>query len=119
MTMKEIYIIPQLTTINKLDRIKLNNHLPVCIWFTGLSGSGKSTISNSLEQILYDMKAHTYLLDGDNIRSGLNKDLFFSEKDREENIRRISETAKLFVDAGLIVLSAFISPYKKSREFSR
>ena len=89
------------------------------MWFTGLSGSGKSTIANRVEEMLFKMRKHTYLLDGDNIRSGLNSDLGFSKDDRVENIRRIKEVAKLFVDAGLIVLSAFISPHKSERDSIR
>jgi adenylyl-sulfate kinase len=89
------------------------------LWFTGLSGSGKSTVANALESWLYDNGHHTYLLDGDNIRHGLNKDLGFSEKERVENIRRIGEVGKLFVDAGMIVLSAFISPFRADRQMVR
>ncbi|RNC88174.1 MAG: adenylyl-sulfate kinase [Winogradskyella sp.] len=86
------------------------------IWFTGLSGSGKSTIANLVEQKLFKMGVKTYILDGDNIRKGINKDLTFTPKDRTENIRRIAEVANLMIDAGLVVLAAFISPYKKDRE---
>ena len=92
---------------------------PCVLWFTGLSGSGKSTIANALETKLYEMGKHTYLLDGDNIRHGLNKDLGFSNEDRIENIRRIGEVSRLFVDAGLIVLSAFISPFRSDRQIVR
>ena len=105
--------------ITKQDRISIKGHKPCIIWFTGLSGSGKSTIANALEERLNKMKIHTYLLDGDNIRHGLNKDLGFSIEDRKENIRRISEVAKLFVDAGLIVITAFISPLRENRNFAR
>ncbi len=101
--------------ITKDDRIKLTKQKPCILWFTGLSGSGKSTIANALEEKLYHNGNFTYLLDGDNIRHGLNKDLGFDEGSRTENIRRIGEVAKLFVDAGLIVLSAFISPFEKDR----
>ncbi|SMF36725.1 adenylylsulfate kinase [Alteromonadaceae bacterium Bs31] len=92
---------------------------PCLIWFTGLSGSGKSTIANALDHELYRRGQHTYLLDGDNVRHGLNKDLGFSDSDREENIRRIGEASRLFVDAGLIVLSAFISPFRSDRQIAR
>ena len=107
------------TKISKTDRSKLNGHKAACIWFTGLSGSGKSTLAVELEAELYKMGIKTYLLDGDNIRHGLNKDLSFSSEDREENIRRIGEVAALFVDAGLIVLTAFISPFRKDRDTVR
>jgi len=92
---------------------------PCLIWFTGLSGSGKSTIANALELALFQRGQHTYLLDGDNVRHGLNKDLGFKDEDREENIRRIGEAARLFVDAGLIVLTAFISPFRSDRRIAR
>jgi len=102
--------------ISKSDRRKQNGHRSCCIWFTGLSGSGKSTLAMALEKKLFDQGIKTYVLDGDNIRHGLNSNLDFSPEDRTENIRRIGEVAKLFVDAGIIVLSAFISPYKKDRD---
>ncbi|RMF56936.1 MAG: adenylyl-sulfate kinase [Calditrichaeota bacterium] len=105
--------------ITKTDRERLHNHKGVCIWFTGLSGSGKSTLAVEAQNILYEMGAHTYILDGDNIRHGLNKDLGFSPEDRKENIRRIGEVAKLFVDAGIIVMTAFISPYREDRDAVR
>ena len=89
------------------------------LWFTGLSGAGKSTIANALEQRLYQAGHHTYLLDGDNVRHGLNKDLGFTDVDRVENIRRVAEVAKLMADAGLICLVAFISPFRAEREFAR
>jgi len=107
------------TKITKEKRAKLTNQKPCILWFTGLSGSGKSTIANAVEEKLYKNGNFTYLLDGDNIRHGLNKDLGFSEEDREENIRRIGEVAKLFVDAGLIVLTAFISPFRQDRYLVR
>ena len=100
-------------------RAELMSQKPVIIWFTGLSGSGKSTIANLVEKKLYSMDRHTMLLDGDNIRHGLNKDLGFTEADRIENIRRIAEVAKLMSDAGLIVLTSFISPFRSEREFAR
>ena len=102
--------------INKKDRNKLNRHRSFLIWFTGLSGSGKSTIANALEAKLFEKNISTYALDGDNIRKGINKDLTFSAEDRTENIRRIAEISNLFVDAGIVVLAAFVSPYKKDRE---
>ena len=102
--------------ISKQQRAKLKDQKPCILWFTGLSGSGKSTIANAVESKLYEMGKHTYLLDGDNIRHGLNAGLGFSVEDRAENIRRIGEVSKLFVDAGLIVLSAFISPFQKERD---
>ena len=106
--------------VTKSDRSSIKGHKPCVVWLTGLPASGKSTIANELEYVLNKQyKAHTYILDGDNIRQGLNKDLGFSKEDRAENIRRISEVAKLFVDAGLIVITAFISPYRKDRNFAR
>jgi bifunctional enzyme CysN/CysC len=105
--------------INQETRGKLINQKPMCIWFTGLSGSGKSTVANALELELHRQGKLTYILDGDNVRHGLNKDLGFTEVDRIENIRRVSEVAKIMVDAGLIVLVTFISPYRADREFAR
>ncbi len=105
--------------INKNDRTTLLSQKPCILWFTGLSGSGKSTIANAVEKQLFRRGIKTYLLDGDNIRHGLNKDLGFSEIDRIENIRRIGEVSKLFVDAGLITLTAFISPFKSDRQTAR
>ena len=102
------------TTIKKENRSQLLNQKPFVLWFTGLSASGKSTIANIVEQKLHKMKYNTYLLDGDNVRHGLNQDLGFDEKSRIENIRRIGEVAKLFTDSGLIVLTAFISPFFQS-----
>lgn len=103
------------TRIKREDRERLFQQPGLCLWFTGLSGSGKSTLASEVEHRLYKQGLHTYLLDGDNIRHGLNKDLGFSPEDRTENIRRIGEVANLFVDAGVIVLASFISPYKKDR----
>jgi len=117
--MENKFIIPHKGRINKADRQRLMGHRSVILWFTGLSGSGKSTLAHAVEEKLFSMGVHTYVLDGDNIRTGLNKDLGFSEEDRKENIRRIGEVAKLFVDAGLIVLTAFISPYRRDRDFVR
>jgi adenylylsulfate kinase len=98
------------------DRRKLNGHNSFLIWFTGLSGSGKSTIANALEIELHKKGIRTYILDGDNVRGGINKDLSFSPEDRTENIRRIAEVANLMVEAGVVVLAAFVSPYKKDRD---
>jgi adenylylsulfate kinase len=105
--------------VNKAARSAQKSQIPCIIWFTGLSGSGKSTIAGALEQALFGLGQHTYLLDGDNVRHGLNKDLGFSDEDRIENIRRIGEMSKLFVDAGMIVLSAFISPFRTDRRMVR
>jgi|SRR5699024_4115985 len=102
--------------VTKENRRQLNNHKSAVIWFTGLSGSGKSTISVELEKELYNQGVRTYRLDGDNIRHGLNKNLGFSPEDRKENIRRIGEVSKLMVEAGLFTLSAFISPYREDRD---
>lgn len=105
--------------ITKKNRSYLIRQKPRCLWLTGLSGAGKSTIANILEQKLHSEGLLTYTLDGDNIRQGLNKDLGFSEQDRTENIRRVAEVAKLMVDAGLVVIVSFISPYKSERAFAR
>ena len=109
----------QSTSIARQTHAALKNQTPRVLWFTGLSGAGKSTIANEVEKLLNLMNRHTFLLDGDNIRHGLNKDLGFTEKDRIENIRRVGEVAKLMADAGLIVLTAFISPFKADRELVR
>lgn len=101
--------------VDKQKRVLLKNHDSLLLWFTGLSGSGKSTIANALEVFLVEKGLHTYILDGDNVRKGLNSDLTFKPEDRKENIRRIGEVANLMVDAGLIVLSAFVSPYRNDR----
>ncbi len=105
--------------VSKAERAQIKQQKPCILWFTGLSGSGKSTIANAVEAALFEQKKHTYLLDGDNIRMGLSKGLTFSDEDRIENIRRIGEVSKLFVDAGLIVLTAFISPFRQDREMVR
>ena len=102
--------------VTKKDRATIKNQRPCVLWFTGLSGSGKSTIANAVELKLNEINKHTYLLDGDNVCLGLNKGLSFSDSDRIENIRRIGEVSKLFVDAGIIVLTAFISPFQKDRQ---
>lgn len=107
------------TILRKEQRQKINGHKSFVLWFTGLPSSGKSTISNMLEYELNKSGMRTYLLDGDNIRKGLNSDLEFSPKSRKENIRRIAELSKLFIDAGIIVIAASISPYKADRELAR
>jgi adenylyl-sulfate kinase len=109
-------IVPQEFQITHRQRTSLKGHNPLLIWFTGLSGSGKSTLANALEKALFEKKIHTYLLDGDNIRAGLNNNLSFSPEDRTENIRRIAEVAHLMIDAGLVVLASFVSPYREDRE---
>lgn len=105
--------------ISQTNRAEIKSQKPCLLWFTGLSGSGKSTIANAVDAKLHAMAKHTYLLDGDNVRHGLNGDLGFSDEDRIENIRRISEVSKLFVDAGLIVATAFISPFASDRKMAR
>jgi len=112
----EKQLFPHQYQISLDDRIKTNNHKPLLLWFTGLSGSGKSTIANVVEQELFKQNIKTYTLDGDSIRKGINNDLSFSPEDRTENIRRIAEVSNLMLDAGLVVLAAFVSPYKKDRE---
>lgn len=102
--------------VTKESRSKSKNQKPCVLWFTGLSGSGKSTVANAVEIKLNELNKHTYILDGDNVRLGLNKGLTFSDEDRIENIRRIGEVSKLFIDAGTIVLTAFISPFLKDRQ---
>lgn len=103
-------------SISVKERRRANNHNSFLIWFTGLSGSGKSTLANRLEQALQALQIKTYSLDGDNVRKGINKDLSFSVDDRAENIRRIAEVANLMIDAGLVVIASFVSPYKKDRD---
>ena len=112
-------IVKHYYSVNLDSRKKLKQHQPLLLWFTGLSGSGKSTIANCVEQELHKNSIHTYTLDGDNIRKGLNSDLSFSPEDRTENIRRIAETAHLMMDAGLVVLAAFVSPYRIDRDHIR
>lgn len=105
--------------VTKTARAQLNGHKPALLWFTGLSGAGKSTIANNLEKKLHELGKRTFVLDGDNIRHGLNRDLGFTEADRVENIRRVAEVAKLFVHAGVITIVAFISPFQAEREIAR
>lgn len=105
--------------VSQEERAEMKQQRPCILWFTGLSGSGKSTLANAVERLLFDHGKHTYLLDGDNVRHGLNQGLGFSEQDRVENIRRVGEAAKLFTDAGLIVLTAFISPFANDRAMVR
>ena len=107
------------STVTREDRIRVKGHEGAVIWFTGLSGSGKSTLACAVEAALVAEDRHTYVLDGDNVRHGLNKNLGFSPEDRAENIRRIGEVAHLFADAGTIVMTAFISPYAKDRNLAR
>ncbi|NND88373.1 MAG: adenylyl-sulfate kinase [Flavobacteriaceae bacterium] len=109
-------IIPHNFQITQKERQELTKHGAFVVWFTGLSGSGKSTIANALEKKLVENRIHTYLLDGDNVRKGLNNNLSFSPEDRSENIRRIGEVANLMLDAGLVVLASFVSPYAQDRE---
>jgi bifunctional enzyme CysN/CysC len=107
------------TSVKKHERALMKGQAPCVLWFTGLSGAGKSTIANRVEEKLHRLGRHTYLLDGDNVRFGLNKDLGFTDGDRAENIRRVAEVAKLMVDAGLIVLASFISPFRAERRMAR
>jgi len=113
------FVIPHNHEITKEDRQKLNGHGSVILWFTGLPSAGKSTLANEVEKRLITSGVRTFILDGDNVRMGLCKDLGFSEADRAENIRRIGEVSKLFINAGCIVLSAFVSPYRKDRDAVR
>ena len=119
MGIKAENIIWHLHHVTKDERAKQKKQHPCILWYTGLSGSGKSTIASAVEQKLFESGHHTYLLDGDNVRHGLNGDLGFSDEDRVENIRRIGELSKLMIDAGLIVLTAFISPFKTDRRLVR
>lgn len=111
-----LFIHPTTHKVSSAERMQKMKQIPKLIWFTGLSGSGKSTLANGCEALLFEKGYKTYLLDGDNIRTGLCKDLTFSAEDRIENMRRIGEVANLFLDAGIIVLSAFISPFRTDRE---
>lgn len=112
-------LFPTTFKVTSKDRIKLLKQKPILIWFTGLSGSGKSTLASRTELLLYEQGFKTYLLDGDNLRAGLNKDLKFSDKDRIENLRRVGEVSRLMMDAGLIVIAAFISPFEQERKMIR
>ena len=116
---KNIEVVWHDSTIRSDNRNELLNQTPFILWFTGLSASGKSTLANIVEKKLFQMNYKTYLLDGDNVRHGLNKDLGFNEESRVENIRRIGEVSKLFLDSGIIVLTAFISPFKSDRNLAR
>jgi len=113
------HIYPHEHRVPRATKEKLLCQKSRVLWFTGLSGSGKSTIANATEYALNNMGVKTYILDGDNVRSGLNKDLGFSPEDRKENIRRITEVSKLFVDSGILALTAFISPYREDRDIAR
>ena len=110
-------IVPHTFQVERKDRNKLKGHKSFVIWFTGLSGSGKSTLANMVEKKLHDKGIHTFSLDGDNIRGGLNNNLGFNREDREENLRRIAEVSKLFVDSGTLVIASFISPLNSDRDF--
>ncbi len=117
--MSGINIFPELPAVSKAERTEKNRHQGTLLWFTGLSGSGKSTIAKATGQKLFGMGVYAYILDGDNIRNGLNSDLGFSDADRAENIRRVGEVGKLFADAGLVTIAAFISPFRKDRDSIR
>ena len=117
--MKSSNIIYHQASVSRQRRNKLNNHRSVVLWFTGLSGSGKSTLAHALEEKLFQKGCRTFVLDGDNVRHGLNSNLDFSEAGRTENIRRISEVSKLMLESGLIVMTAFISPFNKDRDEAR
>ena len=116
---EKLHIIPHQHAISKEDRERQNGHKSHVLWFTGLSGSGKSTVASAVERELHKQGIKTFILDGDNVRAGLNSDLDFSAASREENIRRIAHVSALMKDAGLVVLSAFVSPYQKDRDFVR
>ena len=116
---EKLHIIPHQHAISKEDRERQNGHKGHVLWFTGLSGSGKSTVASAVERELHQQGIRTFILDGDNVRTGLNSDLDFSAASREENIRRIAHVSALMKDAGLVVLSAFVSPYQKDRDFVR
>ena len=117
--MKTLNTIYHNATVTRQRREELNDHKSVIIWFTGLSGSGKSTLAHSVEEELYKLNCRTFVLDGDNVRHGLSSNLTFSDNDRKENIRRIGEAAKLMMEAGVIAMTAFISPFKKDRNTVR
>ena len=117
--MKSSNVIYHQASVTRQRRNKLNDHHSVVLWFTGLSGSGKSTLAHALEEKLFQKGCRTFVLDGDNIRHGLNSNLDFSEKSRTENIRRVSEVSKLMMESGLIIMTAFISPFNKDRDVAR
>ncbi len=117
--MKSSNVVWHQATISRRDREALNGHKSAILWFTGLSGAGKSTLAHAVEDVLHQMACRTYVCDGDNVRHGLNGDLGFSDADRVENIRRIGEVAKLMMEAGVITLTAFISPFRSDRERAR
>ena len=119
LTDKSSNVVWHAQTVNKGSRAGQKSQKPAVLWFTGLSGAGKSTVANALEMALFQRGHHSYLLDGDNVRHGLNRDLGFSDDDRVENIRRIGEVARLMADAGLVVLTAFISPFRADRAMVR
>ena len=116
---EKLHIIPHQHALSKENRERQNGHKGHVLWFTGLSGSGKSTVASAVERKLHQQGIRTFILDGDNVRTGLNSDLDFSAASREENIRRIAHVSALMRDAGLVVLSAFVSPYQKDRDFVR
>ena len=116
---EKLHIIPHQHAISREDRERQNGHKGQVLWFTGLSGSGKSTVASAVERELHQQGIRTFILDGDNVRTGLNSDLDFSASSREENIRRIAHVSALMKEAGLVVLSAFVSPYQKDRDFVR
>ena len=117
--MKSTNVVYHQATVTRARRNKLNNHKSIVLWFTGLSGSGKSTLAHVLEEKLFNIGCRTFVLDGDNVRHGLSSNLEFSDKDRKENIRRIGEVSKLMMDSGLIVMTAFISPFSQERNIVR
>jgi|TARA_B110000116_G_scaffold157376_1_gene136197 adenylylsulfate kinase len=117
--MKSSNVIYHQASVSRKRRNTLNNHRSIVLWFTGLSGSGKSTLAHALEEKLFQKGCRTFVLDGDNVRHGLNSNLDFSDKGRTENIRRISEVSKLMIESGLIVMAAFISPFNKDRDEAR
>ena len=119
MNKKSSNVVWEQSLVTQQDREKLNGHRSFVMWFTGLSGSGKSTLAHAVEKKLFEMGYRTFVLDGDNVRHGLSSNLGFSEEDRKENIRRIGEAAKLMIEAGIIILTAFISPFRADREMVR
>ncbi len=116
---EKLHIVEHSFQLGRSERERMSGHRSACLWFTGLSGSGKSTLANQVEQALFERGIRTYVLDGDNIRSGLNRGLTFCDEDRDENLRRIGEVAKLMCDAGIVVLAAFVSPFNNERNALR